>query len=82
MGAPGVPQLVGATCGIQLAPPVSFFSLCGSLEEIRHQTKLKLCPNAEVFFDNPNRIKTAAVTFIAVSVCSFDLTNIQEMCKF
>lgn len=27
MGAPGVPQLVGATCGVQLAPPVSFFSL-------------------------------------------------------
>lgn len=33
IGAPGVPQLVGATCGIQLAPPVSFFSLCGSLKE-------------------------------------------------
>lgn len=35
IGAPGVPQLVGATCGIQLAPPVSFFSLCGSLMEMK-----------------------------------------------
>lgn len=33
MGAPGVLQLVGATCGVQLAPPVSFFSLWGSLNE-------------------------------------------------
>lgn len=40
MGAPGVPQLVGATCGIQLAPPVSFFSLCGSLKEIRVHFRL------------------------------------------
>ena len=31
-GAPGVPQLEGATLGVQLAPPVSFFSLFGSLE--------------------------------------------------
>jgi hypothetical protein len=31
-GAAGVPQLEGATLGVQLAPPVSFFSLFGSLE--------------------------------------------------
>jgi len=35
MGA--VAQLVGATCGIQLAPPVSFFSLCGSLARMKTQ---------------------------------------------
>lgn len=43
MGAPGVPQLVGATCGIQLAPPVSFFSLIGSLKEIKHRIQLRFC---------------------------------------
>lgn len=43
MGAPGVPQLVGATCGIQLAPPVSFFSLCGSLKEKKHMIAYRLC---------------------------------------
>lgn len=37
MGAPVVPQLVGATWGVQLAPPVSFFSLIGSLKEIKHR---------------------------------------------
>ncbi|KAG7273641.1 hypothetical protein CRUP_018120 [Coryphaenoides rupestris] len=31
-GAPGDVQLVGATFGVQLAPPVSFFSMLGSLE--------------------------------------------------
>lgn len=30
MGAPAAAQLVGATWGVQLAPPVSFFSLSGS----------------------------------------------------
>lgn len=40
MGAPGVPQLVGATLGIQLAPPVSFFSICGSLEANNHTGNL------------------------------------------
>lgn len=45
IGAPGVPQLVGATCGIQFAPPVSFFSLCGSLKEVKCRIEVKLCAN-------------------------------------
>lgn len=45
MGAPAVAQLVGATWGVQLAPPVSFFSLRGSLKESKHritQTDVRL----------------------------------------
>lgn len=48
MGAPGVPQLVGATCGVQLAPPVSFFSLCGSLTMILKPFNIAI--NILVFF--------------------------------
>lgn len=46
MGAPVVPQLVGATWGVQLAPPVSFFSLIGSLK-IKHRT-LRLMQDSTV----------------------------------
>lgn len=42
MGAPGVAQLVGATCGIQFAPPVSFFSLCESLKEFKCRIQVKI----------------------------------------